>query len=201
MTRKTIAVDIDDVLAASAPGFVEFSNKKWGTSLRPEDYHDHWALLWGIESQEAVERDSVMASEGVFKGYSRIDKALPVLKTLSQKYTLIVVTARRIISKDDTHEWIDKHFPGIFNKIHFAGIWEESLEHAHQKGKGAILKDLGADYLIDDQLKHCISAAELGIKGLVFGNYTWNQSTELPDGVTRVLDWPSIEEYFEKENR
>ena len=37
--------------------------------------------------------------------------------------------------------------------------------------KGMLAKEIKADYLIDDQLKHCSAAAELGIPALLFGVY------------------------------
>ncbi|HJQ08525.1 MAG TPA: hypothetical protein VJ836_03545 [Candidatus Saccharimonadales bacterium] len=40
--RRIIAVDIDDVLSASAEGFVVFSNKQWGTRLTLDDYTEDW---------------------------------------------------------------------------------------------------------------------------------------------------------------
>ena len=50
--------------------------------------------------------------------------------------------------------------------------------------------------MIDDQPKHCLSAAECGVEALLFGNYRWNQLADLPDRVTRVQDWEEVERYF-----
>ena len=36
--RLRIAIDIDDVLAENAIGFVAFSNERWVTLLRVDDY-------------------------------------------------------------------------------------------------------------------------------------------------------------------
>lgn len=37
MSKKVIAVDLDDVLSASAPAYVKFSNERWETNLTVED--------------------------------------------------------------------------------------------------------------------------------------------------------------------
>lgn len=44
---KTIAVDLDDVLSASVPGFVAYSNKRWGTTLTLDDYDEDCAAIAG----------------------------------------------------------------------------------------------------------------------------------------------------------
>ncbi|MEK7621393.1 MAG: hypothetical protein AAB395_03500 [Patescibacteria group bacterium] len=195
-SREVIAVDIDDVLAANAVGFVEFSNKKWGTNLVPNDYHDHWAELWGVENHEAVVRADTLVTDRVFRQYNHLEDALPVLKKLTRKYDLIVVTARRVVAKKDTEDWINEYFEGIFKEIHFAGIWDEVNDHSIQKGKGEILRDIGVHYLIDDQVKHCKTAAEHGIQTLLFGNYTWNKVDNLPVNINKVADWKQVEEFF-----
>lgn len=197
MSKKTIAIDIDDVLAANAEGFVEFSNQKWGTRLHPDDYNDHWAKLWDVDNNTALERADMLANKGFFGKLQHFDEATYVLKKLKTRYRLIIVTARRISAEQDTREWIDRYFPDIFEEIHFAGIWDEMTAHAHQTGKGGFVKNLDADYLIDDQTKHCISAAELGVQSILYGNYTWNQADQLPPGVTRLVSWAEIGEYFE----
>ncbi|MBC7869007.1 hypothetical protein H7X69_02425 [Candidatus Saccharibacteria bacterium] len=39
-SKPTIAIDIDNVLAYNAKGFVEFSNQRWGTTLEVDDWSD-----------------------------------------------------------------------------------------------------------------------------------------------------------------
>ncbi|MBI3494589.1 hypothetical protein HY004_01225 [Candidatus Saccharibacteria bacterium] len=181
MTKKEIiAVDIDDVLATNAEGFVEFSNKRWGTNLVPSDYHDHWAELWGVENHEAVARADVLVKDGVFRSYNHLEDALPVLSKLSKRFDLVVV-----------------NFKGLFKEVYFAGIWDEITNHSAQKGKGDLLKEIGAHYLIDDQIKHCKTAAEHDIEALLFGNYSWNRAEDLPAGVHRVSNWRGVAEFFD----
>ena len=56
MKRGSIAIDLDDVLAAHVESFVAFSNANYGTNLGVEDYRDHWANLWGVENEEIERR-------------------------------------------------------------------------------------------------------------------------------------------------
>ena len=196
--RKTIAIDIDDVLADNAGGFVEFSNARWGTHLTPEQYDEHWAKIWEIDNQETERRATIFHESGAFTRYRHDDSALPVLRRLSQDFNLLVLTSRRTQTQGDTRLWLHEHYPGIFTDetIHFAGIWDTVNDQSIARTKGDLVEALGADYLIDDQLKHCQSVALNGKRALLFGNYAWNQTDLLPKGVVRVDDWLAVERYF-----
>ena len=56
MTKKVIAVDIDDVLAESARNLVEYSNKSWGTNITVDDYDEDWAKLWQVDYKFIVKK-------------------------------------------------------------------------------------------------------------------------------------------------
>ncbi len=85
----------------------------------------------------------------------------------------------------------------FFSQIIFSGIWDDGKQDAHKRTKTEILQSIGADFLIDDQLKHCISAADAGIGAVLFGAYPWNRVDTLPRGVTRCSDWSAVLEYFD----
>jgi hypothetical protein len=53
---------------------------------------------------------------------------------------------------------------------------------------------------IDDQPKHCVAAADIGIKALLFGEYSWNRTDTLPVGVARVKDWVAVLQYFDEQS-
>jgi len=200
--RPIIAVDIDEVLANNAKGFTDFSNQRWGTQLVPTDYIEDWVKMWQIDSAEADLRADTFFESDAMLHYEHDVTAREVLEKLKESYDLIVVTARRIQTKGDTLQWIRERFPGIFleDKIFFAGFWDNiNVDDpvAHAKNKGELLKQLGADYLIDDQLKHCIGAAEQGISAVLFGNYGWNAAATLPAGVVRADSWVDVLEYFD----
>lgn len=193
-----IAIDIDDVLSSSAVGFVEWSNKKYGTHLKPEDYQEHWAEMWKIDLDETFKRAKEFHEDDIVGSYNLIDGALDVLKKLKDKYTLILITSRRMSIKPSTLGWINAHYPNIFEDCVFAGFFDADkpdLNHLKMT-KAELAKNLKADYLIDDQLKHIEAAAEIGIKGLLFGDYSWNQKDDLPKNVKRVKDWNEVLNYF-----
>lgn len=196
--KKTIAVDIDDVLSATAEGFAAFSDKKWGGTHNPEQWQEAWDKFWDVPREEAIKRAEVFHNSDAVSGYRHYEQALPVLKRLKETHRLIVLTSRKVVLKGYTNAWLDKYFPDIFDEIHYAGIWDSdhSIDHKLNQSKAEICRQIGGDYLIDDQLKHCIAAANAGIEALLFGNYKWNQTDELPKDVTRVSDWGEVARYF-----
>ena len=72
MRRLRIAIDIDDVLAENAIGFVAFSNERWGTRLSVDDYSEHWSEMWRVDSEEAERRARIFHDSGIIKGYAHV---------------------------------------------------------------------------------------------------------------------------------
>lgn len=197
MSKQTIAVDIDDVLAAYAQDWVSFSNKNWGTNLSVADYHEHWAKVWGVDEENWKTRASYYFENADVSNLAHDQDAKSVLELLSVRYHIVVVTSRVDKFKKDSINWINRHYNGIFREIHFAGLWDELDVNTHLNTKAELVSQIGADFLIDDQLKHCISAAEAGVTSLLFGDYPWNQTTKkLPTGVTRVNNWDEVLGFF-----
>ncbi len=202
--RKTIAIDIDDVLAANAEGFVKFSNERWGTNLKPDDYSEHWAQMWQTDyEEEKKRRDEIIASK-LFVTHKFFEEAKPALTALKKEYKLVIVSSRGPSIRRDTIRWIEEGFKGIFEEIHFAPIWDDLEKHTLEKlkyTKAEILRQVGADYLIDDQPKHCIAAARAGIKSVLFGDYRWNRSTKLSKNMYRAKNWEEVLEFFNEQDR
>ena len=91
--------------------------------------------------------------------------------------------------------WIDKNFPGIFEEVRSTNTWGTDLT------KGDVVVKWGAQELVDDQAKHAIGMARVGMTGLLFGQYNYHDGLEVPEDLAgelvRVPDWDSIAEYFE----
>lgn len=199
MNRKPIiAVDVDDVLKDTSQQIVEFSNLKWGTNLKVEDYTEHWASMWEVDHKEATQREEEVLLS-IVGGDPLAEDVADILRRLSERFTLIVTTSRSKVISQDTHEWLELHFKDIFSSVNFAGIWDGEGDGSLKlkATKASLLKQLGADYLIDDHPKHCLAAAEKGIEAILFGEYPWNKLDHLPPGVSRCKNWKAVEEYFD----
>ena len=195
MRRLRIAIDVDDVLAENAAGFVAFSNQRWGTKLTVDDYDEHWAKMWQVDNDEMRRRAAEYFDSATIRQYGHIGGALDVLERLSSQHHLMIATSRRLHMKHDTLAWVEEHFPNVFSStaVYFAGIWDEPRGDAHAMTKAELVNQIDADVLIDDQLKHCIAVANQGRHGLLFGEYAWNRTRELPDFVTRCPNWRAVE--------
>jgi 5'(3')-deoxyribonucleotidase len=201
-SKKIIAVDVDDVLAANAEGFAEFSNSRWGTQLTPDDYTEHWAEIWGISQEETEERRQEIIRAKVFTKHRFFDEAKPVLRKLSRHFDLVVVSSRGQLVQKDTVDWLKEEYGEIFSALHFADMWDRydlKLEERLKGTKTDILVKIGAAYLIDDQPKHCLAAAEAGITAVLYGDYKWNRDTKLLRNMVRAKNWKEVLEYFEHE--
>ena len=200
MQSLKIAIDVDDVLAENAAGFVAFSNQRWGTKLSIDDYDEHWATMWRVDNKEVERRAREFHSSAAMRSYGHIGGAFESLKRLSSRHHLVIATSRRLQMRHDTLQWVDEHFPGIFSSsaVYFAGIWDDVKDDSHLMTKSELIDQIGADVLIDDQLKHCLAVGESGRHALVFGDYSWNRLEELPEGVIRCLSWSDVEQEIER---
>ena len=106
MAKPIIAVDIDDVLADNAKGFIEFSNRTWGTTLLPSDYQEHWSDMWQVDNAEAERRAQEFHGSGSLQDYDHDVSAFDVLVKLKDTYDLVIITSRRISAKEETIAWV-----------------------------------------------------------------------------------------------
>jgi uncharacterized HAD superfamily protein len=130
-------------------------------------------------------------------GYRAHAEAVEVLRKLKEDYTLIIVTSRRQEVVSITKDWVDTYFPNIFEGIYHVGIWDVISDNSHKLTKADMCVTLGVSYLIDDQIKHCNSVADVGIEAILFGDYPW-QGDVLNEKVHRCRDWLAIERFFDE---
>lgn len=189
---ETVAVDADDVLAAHIEAFIEFSNTHYGTSLAPEDYTENWGGLWGVDNNEVERRALEFHAPEIVGSFGRFDEAEFALRSLKKTRELVIVTARARRITETTLEWVERHFQGLFSEVHFVPIWEPG----NTVTKADICRQIGADYLVDDLLKHCNVAAEAGIQPVWFNRIKWKQDGQPHPNVVQVENWRQVAEFF-----
>lgn len=199
--KQVVAVDLDDVLSATVPAFIKFSNKRWDMDIALESYSENWTTTWRVEGEELIKRTAIIKDE-FWHTVPHREEARLVLKRLAKKYKLVIATSRRTEVNKATREWIDKYFDGIFEEVHHSGIFDvdkrrlDMYNRASEQTKARLFQELGADFIIDDHPKHCIGADAIGITAILFGDYPWNDYSNLPSGVIRAKTWKEIGEYF-----
>lgn len=197
MKRKTIAVDVDDVLASSVGAWLDFSNRTWGTNLTIEEYNEDWATMWQLDQAATRARRDTIIKSGLHAQIEPHANAAEVLQWLAQRYDLVITSSRVGDVHETTRQWLEQYFPGIFKDIHLTGFYDGTHKEPAKMTKAEICRQVGADFLIDDHPKHCLAVAEAGITSLLFGEYPWSRHvTKLPKKVVRVKNWLEVMEYF-----
>lgn len=75
MNKPSIIIDLDNTLAASAEGFVKFSNEHFGTSITVDDYDEDRMKTWGVSFEEAERRQKIMRDSENQRDYKPIEYA------------------------------------------------------------------------------------------------------------------------------
>lgn len=90
-------------------------------------------------------------------------------------HDLVVVTSRQHVIRDETLEWIDRHYPKVFSDVHFGNHFAKS---GQSKKKSEICEEIGADVLIDDNPRYAHECASSGMHVLLFNwqrQYPWSR--------------------------
>jgi uncharacterized HAD superfamily protein len=191
--RPVIAVDIDDVLLPYGAGLLDYSNQKYKTKL---EYNSVTSLDFS-ESLEITAEDFLEHLFDYVKNHQI--KLTPnqgsqkVLNYLKNNYRICIITFRSPPLYKTTHSWLDRHFPGVFDEVIMLG----GKIFGEHKSKAEICQEIGASWLIEDQLKVAVEAAQSGINVLLFGDYPWNKLDRPPKNMTRVKNWQEVLEYFD----
>lgn len=189
MRSLTIAVNCDDVLLPSTEYIVNIYNKMFGTSVRVDGAHLPGNNDWGADREVVHQRiDGIQRSReyGLVKPF---EAAIEVVRRLATSHELHLVTARQPSVVVVTQQMLDIYFTDFF----------VAIEHVGMEGtKGDICARIGADVLIDDNVKHLQNAYEHGMShdGLLwFGDYPWQAEQAQIAGrpPVRCKSWGDIE--------
>jgi len=199
--KPVIAIDVDDVLADSVEAYRLQVNARTGADLQPEHYRisgPYWKYFETVWQMHGI-ADKVPAEE-LFQQMIVDQSHVPpapgaacALKKLAKNYDLVVITARYPEWEAATRVWLEQHFPRVFADIHFAGGHDQK----ERKTKGQMCLEIGATYLLDDNPEHCVSASEVGVQALLFGDFGWH--VDVPADMVRCKTWKDVERYFDAE--
>lgn len=199
MTKQTISIDIDDVIANSTESLRMLVNERTGANLTIEDYLNVGGEYWGY--YERVWRTHGLQDQINFKDLSdemiHDQSHVPLLPgaefaihELSKRFHVIFVTARDQSWEAATRKWFSQQFNHDDIELYFS----ESHKNSRAKTKGQLCRELGVTIHIDDNVSHCQSVLSEGIGAILFGHYGWHAN--IPSDVIRCKDWPSVLEYL-----
>lgn len=198
--KVVVAVDVDEVLGNFVSALNRFIADRYSSIHSISEYHVYeFFKIWNCSRDEADIRVHEFFKTSYFKtGIHPIPGSQQALHKLSRFCNLSVVTSRQNAIKDHTVEWIEKHYPGLFQEIHFGNHF--ALDGV-ARAKSDICKSLGAKILIDDNPRYAIECAEVGIRVLLFdyeNSYPWckTQSVSQHPLVTKVHSWEEVEQHL-----
>jgi uncharacterized HAD superfamily protein len=195
MAKELIAVDVDEVLFPFIDVFLEDYNLKYSLNLTKDQFHTYeFSGPLGLSVPETVDRIYSFQKTLGSSSVEPIETAREAIAQLASKFSLAVITARHSQFETLTTNWINEHFPNYFANISLVGF-ADIMEHP--KTKAEVCIEFGASTLIDDSLYHLRQCAAVGIKGILFGDYPWNQTDELPEGIVRCSNWTNVLEHLE----
>lgn len=198
MTKKIIAVDADDTLFDENTAIRLYMNDTYGFKHTEADYlvtgpfENYWERIWQLEPEKTHKMYEEFVGSFKKQHLAPIKNAFQVLKRLQQEYDLVIITSRDHRTVEWTHAALSKHYPELFNDVHFVALWG----NGEKVTKAKICVEIGASYLIDDSYDHCKLASEAGVQTILFGDYGWNRNKPLESRMTRCKDWQAVSAFF-----
>lgn len=199
MSREVIAIDVDDVVADSTESLRLLVNKRTGSSLTkenyriPGEYSRYYERVWEKHGLSELISYETLGDDMVYdQAHIPLNEgAKEAISKLSQNYDLVIVTARDPAWKPATVRWLSAHFDSLFHKVIFT---RSDIENSPEKSKGEVCIEVGASWLIDDNVEHCQSALDVGIRAIIFGTYGWHH--DIPPSLVRCKNWLEVEKHF-----
>ena len=197
--RMRIAVDVDEVLGRFVHSLNAFCLERYGSLYHVNDYHVYdFAKVWNCSQDESNKRvHEFFTSRHFREGIEVIPGSYESLLRLQQEFELVVVTSRQHVIEQHTVEWLEEHFPGIFDAVHFGNHF--ALEGTSRK-KSEICREIGAHVLVDDNPWYAMECACAGIQVLLYDwneAYPWSKTDgghgPVHENITRVRDWHEVE--------
>ncbi|XP_020593368.1 uncharacterized protein LOC110033656 isoform X2 [Phalaenopsis equestris] len=196
--KIAVAVDVDEVLGSFITALNKFIADRYSSYHTVSDYHIYeFFRIWKCTRAEAEIRvHEFFRTQYFTSGIHPIPGAHAALCNLSTFCNLSVVTSRQNVIKDQTCDWLERHYPGLFREIHFGNHF--ALD-GKSRPKSEICRSIGAEVLIDDNPRYAVECAEAGIRVLLFdyhNSYPWckDGSVDSYSLVTKVHNWEEVEQ-------
>lgn len=185
--RLIIAIDCDDVLIPTTQYLVDNYNRQFGSSVTLARAHESGNDEWGADRATVFQRLADIQKGDEYARIEPHDEAIAAVRRLASHHELHLITAREPSVEAVTLAMLDQYLKGCFTSIEHVG---------NARSKGEVCRAVRADVLIDDNIKHLVSALECGVPfggAIHFGDYPWNHVAVLPDGVAQCHTWQAVE--------
>lgn len=136
-SRKSIAIDMDGVIADTVTNFIDWYEKDTGVRIAKEAFD-------GVPEKDGLPDNAVrkyVYSPGFFRSVPVMEGAKEAVLELMKTFNIYIVSAAMEfpLSLPEKYEWLQEHFPFIsWKNIIFCG--DKSI--------------IGTDYMIDDHVRN-----------------------------------------------
>ena len=221
LTRKTIAIDIDEVLGAfldclclhiNTLGFeskatISLETKDSIASVsttssvsitkiwKPEDFTSyHFNDAWNIDETIAHATMARFFTSLHFEDIKPLKDAKEILLKHQKQYRFVIVTSRNSNLGEQTNAWLNKHFEGCFDNVMFGSAYGPGVKRT----KSEMCREINAIMLVDDNPFYAVEAAPVLKTSILFGDYSWNRTSEItfPSNIIRVSSWSDLDKVF-----
>lgn len=182
-----LAFDIDGVVADTMDIFVRLAHERYGLTHILKENISSYDLRKCLDIEKQILDDLVcltLDDEHTLK-VPPVPGAPEVLSELAGTAPLRFVTAR--IWSESITAWLYQTLPDV-PKDRITVIASGAPEL-----KGAILREMGVRYFVDDRVETCRLLKEAGIQPFLF-TQPWNKN-EPADGIIRVDNWSVLKEW------
>ena len=190
MKKRTIAVDLDDVLGNTTEHICAYYNARFGTNFKFQDHQTYMINdVWNRSREEAIKIvDDFFRSDDA-KTITPFAGSQYAIDELSKKYDLIVLTSRPVDHRQSTTEWVNQYFPNKFEEIVITNKNASNKLPSREKFEVCLEKQI--DIMIEDNLHFAMQNAHNNITTYLMDR-PWNQNGELPKLIKRVYAWNEI---------
>lgn len=172
--NKRICIDLDDTLVDWNGALRKWHNETYGTNLKLEDFKDYNFEVFGTP-QEARRKIEIFNNSAYHERFLPIEGSVEAVDILLKRgKELFILTSRSDFLKANTERLIDNQFRNKFSDILYSSNHYSGRENS-EKTKAEICRELNDALLIDDSQDYIFQCLLVGIKGILFGDYPWNQ--------------------------
>ncbi|WP_218047308.1 5' nucleotidase, NT5C type [Staphylococcus pasteuri] len=174
MSRKKIAIDMDEVLADTLGAIIDAVNERANLGITVESLNGQ-KLKHVIPEHDGLVTE-ILREPGFFRHLKVMPNAQEVVEKLNQQYDVYIATAAMDVptSFHDKYEWLLEHFP-FLDPQHFVFCGRKNI--------------INADYLIDDNPRQLAIFEGESIMYTAVHNVN-------NDDYRRVIGWKEVEDLF-----
>jgi hypothetical protein len=181
-----IAVDIDETLLHFLPNMAKYHKME----LPPKRFRYVYRNIFDITEARSKRMVIDFYNSQEFHDLEPMKGSQEKLLELKKKCKkLYIVSGRQYYVRQRTEDWIEKHYPGIFDDVVLTNSYT-----IHEVSKVDIFRSLNIDTMVDDDSMVCLESARSGIKAYNFTNdpvYPWYEEYEYAD--FSLKSWDDIE--------